>query len=120
MSKTLYYLGAGLDTNFLFLLPKYDKYELFDIRNDEDFKNKVKQTYGKYENINYHTGFDTKDIMDLDGDVYISGYYPDWFDMYNFKGFVFFHCGSVHDKPINAKVIDIGGCYNCQYDCCFK
>lgn len=108
-NETLYYLGAGLDDKFLHLLPKYKKYELFDIKDDNDFKDKIKEKFGKYKNINYHIGYDTdKNVIELNGDVYISGYYPDWFRSYEFKGYVFFHRKTVLSTPINTKEIIVG------------
>ena len=94
IAKTLHYLGADCDISFLAYLPLYQSYRLYDFQQDDEFKNKIAVVYeGLFKNdkidFKYKIGHDCSKPMNLDGDVYVCGYYPSWFDTYTFSGHVY-------------------------------
>ena len=57
--------------------------------------------------------YDCSNKFDLDGDVYISGYFPVWFKSYDFKADVYVGCSTViYDGEVNSKLIHIKGSFH--------
>ena len=99
IAKTLHYLGADSDISFLAYLPLYQSYRLYDLQQDDEFRDIVNTVFASLINsdeidFKYAIGHDCSKPMELDGDVYVCGYAPDWLDTYAFTGRVFLSANS--------------------------
>lgn len=136
--ETLHYMGAHTDNSFLTTLPNYKNYVLYDAQPNsnyfnipkDEFINKLIKKFGPIKkmrdentiefhkvvsqrtiSIVYHINFDCEKEFDIsDGDLFISGYCPDWIEDYDFLGRkVYVSCSTVFDKFTNSPRITIEG-----------
>ena len=136
--RVLYYLGPYIDNTFLDTLYDYDKYLLYDNQpnsyyykhsRDEYIKLLV-NSYGlptkiiskdviEFGKITYYMNYDCEKKFEIKGDLYISGYYPEWFSSksYNFYSKVYVGCTTVISSPLNTPFQVIKGNYCMEVRC---
>ena len=135
--KVLYYLGAYTDNSFLDTLYDYDKYFLYDNQPNSYYYKHSRDEYIKllinsyglptkiiskdvieFGKITYYMNYDCEKKFDIKGDLYISGYYPEWFqNPYNFYSKVYVGCSTIITFPLNTHFQFIRG-YECREDRC--
>lgn len=126
--EILHYMGAHTDNSFLTSLPNYKNYVLYDAQPNsnyfnipkDEFINKLIKKFGpikkmrdentiEFEKVVYHINFDCEKEFDIsNGDLFVSGYYPNWIENYDFFGRkVYVSCSTVFDKFTNSPPIFI-------------
>jgi len=136
--RVLYYLGAYKDNIFLDTLYDYNKYLLYDNQPNSYYYKHSRDEYIKllinsyglptkiiskdvieFGKITYYMNYDCEKKFEIKGDLYISGYYPEWISnpYYNFYGKVYVDCSTIITTPLNTHFQFIKGS-ECREDRC--